>query len=255
MKAYLPFYGEFGWYLMLHVKRFHADPHPDKLACIKPGHECLFPTAKHFFYDWQDIGDPFKMGVSHQENLEKAAIAKMESQFGHIDSFVSTVNDGWNNKHDYAKFTFIPQAKHNHQLSVDVVVCPRNRKIDTHRNMPNRFWQDLVDKLVENKYTVGVCGKRETSLYLGNVKYNSFDYIDVDSDVELLNNAKLVIGQESGMQYLTFMCQRPYICVDHYHHAHGADLYRAPDVWFANDEQDHSVEWATKTALEFLAKV
>jgi hypothetical protein len=79
---------------------------------------------------------------------------------------------------------------------------------------------------------VGVCGTRETSFDLTGVTCRSYDCIDIDSDVEMMNNAKLVITQESGLQYLSFMCQRPTFCIDHYNKDHGADLYRNPNIPF-----------------------
>jgi endonuclease III-like uncharacterized protein len=67
---------------------------------------------------------------------------------------------------------------------------------------------------------------------LHNVLYKSYDYIDVDSDVELMNNAKLVVSQESGLAYLSYLCHRPTFIIDHYHKDFGADLHRDLSVPF-----------------------
>lgn len=240
MKCYLPWRGEFGWMIMCFIKKFHADPAPNKIICCKPGHECLFPSASHFFYDWQDIPDSQKAGVAHvtDENVIKE---KVISQFSSNIEFVLLSEIGWHNKHDFANHTFIPKPIHNHNrnMKVDVILCPRKREIDVQRNWDYDKWQIVIDELIAQGISIGICGSRDTSFHLKNVGYKSYDYVDVDTDVELMNNAKLVIVQESGLQYLSFLCQRPTFCIDHYHKDFGADLHRNPDVPF----QAMSIGW------------
>lgn len=231
MKCYLPFRGELGWYLFCFVKKFHADQSPDKIICCKPGHECLFPTASKFFYDWDDVPDNKKAGVSKMHD-EQQIMNRIHRKFGSEMRFSHLAEVGWHNVHDYAQSTFIPQSKHKLGLKTDVVITPRNREIDAHRNWTQEGWQKLVDSLVSRGITVGVCGNAETSFQLENIAIRSYDHIDIDSDVELLNNAKLVLVQESGMQYLSFLCERPTFCIDHYHRDHGADLHRNQNAPF-----------------------
>ena len=231
-KCYLPCRGELGWMLISFVKRFHSDDSPNKIICCKPGHECLFPTATHFFYDWQDIPDIQKAGVIKMNDEEDIKLKINQKFLDEEIEFYSPSEISWDNKHDFAQFTFIPQPKNKLGLKVDVVITPRNRKIETHRNWKQENWQFVVDKLKEHGITVGICGIPETSFDLNNITLKSYDYIDIDSDVEMMSNAKLVITQESGLQYLSFMCQRPTFCIDHYHKAHGADLHRNLDVPF-----------------------
>lgn len=232
--CYLPFRGEFGWYLMSFVKMIHGTNHPNKIVCIKRGHECLFPSATKFFYDWVDIPDNHKAGVITMED-EGAIKQKIASQFPDDEiEFISHTEIGWHNKHSFAEHVFIPQSKSNNGLKVDVVITPRNRTMDAGRNWGCQNWQKVVDRLVSSGITVGVCGARETSCDLQNVLYKSYDYVDVDSDVEMMNNAKLVVTQESGMQYLSFLCQRPTWCIGHYHADFGANLHRNMDVPFRN---------------------
>ena len=61
--CFLPWWGEFGWYIMNHVKRVHGYNHSKKIVCIKFGHECLFPSAHDFYYDWPVVPDIKKAGV------------------------------------------------------------------------------------------------------------------------------------------------------------------------------------------------
>jgi hypothetical protein len=230
-KCYLPWRGELGWMLNCFVKMFHADSSTDKIICCKPGHECLFPSASHFFYEWQDILDSQKAGVAQVTDeyiIKQKIIEKFSDKPVY---FVPLSAGGWHNKHDYAKYTFIPESKNKLGLKTDIVIAPRNRVVDANRNWTQENWQKVVDGVVESGITVGVCGTAETSFSLDKITCKSYDHIDIDSDVELINNAKLVVVQESGMQYLSFLCQKPTFCIDFYHKDR-ADLHRNPNIIF-----------------------
>lgn len=220
--------------IMCFIKKFHADPSSNKIICCKPGHECLFPTASKFFYDWQDIPDSQKAGAAQVAD-EGEIKQKIKNWLPNEQiEFVPLSEIGWHNKHQFAQHTFIPQSKHKLGLVTDIVITPRNRDIDPQRNWTKLNWQKVVNILRKEGVTVGVCGARETSFRLKSIKLKSYDHIDVDSDVEMMNNTKLVVTQESGMQYLSFLCERPTFCIDHYHKDFGADLHRNPNVAFEN---------------------
>jgi hypothetical protein len=266
MKVYLPFIGEFGWYILLFVKKFNADHHNDKMICCKKGHECLFPTAKHFFYDWQDVDDNLKAGVSDHK-LEFIVKQKImidnskvnpfvKNQYKTIEEFVYLSDCGWHNKNNFSDSVFIPKPKYNNNLNVDVVICPRNRQVDSYRNWKQENWQLIIDGLKKRGYRVGLCGSKNSSFDLNNLDHKSYDYVDVDSDVEMMLSAKLVIGQESGLQYLSFLCERPTFCIDHYHKDFGSDLHRPKHVPFKSLEHlwDDPNE-ILKEALNFLKGV
>jgi len=233
MKVFLPFIGEFGWYLMNHVKRIHADPAPDKIVCCKKGHECLFPTASQFYYDWADVADGYKAGI-HDDASHEPALQQAITQHFQLDEveWDTPTTHGWHDKHTYAAHTFKPKCLLPYELKADVVITPRFRQMDSLRNWPIENWQFVVDQLNLRNISVAVCGAEGSSYHLEGVKFNSWDYTDVDSDVELMNSAKLVITQESGLQYLAFLCEKPTFCIDHYHKDHGSDLHRPMQVPF-----------------------
>ncbi len=234
MKCYLPWRGEFGWMIMCFVKKFHADPYPNKIICCKPGHECLYPTASGFFYDWQDVPDSQKAGVYEVTDEELIKAMVIEKYPNQEIEFVPLSEVGWHNKHDFAQYTFIPQSKHNLGLKADVIITPRNRLMDPQRNWTKENWQLVVNGLCHSGISVGVCGAADSSFDLQNIAFKSYDHIDVDSDVEMMNNAKLVVTQESGMQYLSFLCQRPTFCIDHYHADWGSNQHRNMNIKFSN---------------------
>lgn len=230
--CFLPFRGEFGWYIQTFVKRIHGYNHNNKIVCTKRGHECLFPSAQQFYYDWQDVEDKSKAGIltnTDEEILKKKIIEHMQTDDIY---FLSPAETGWEEKESLSNKIFIPQSLHNLGLKADVVIAPRNRVIDAHRNWTQDRWQTVVDELKQQNITVGMCGTKNTSFPLENIVYKSYEHIDVDSDVELINNAKLVIVQESGLQYLSFLCQKPTFCIDHYLRDFGSDLHRNPDIPF-----------------------
>ncbi len=249
--CFLPFRGEFGWYLMTYVKRFHAFNHENKIACIKHGHECLFPSAKHFFYDWGDILDNKKAGIIPMQDGETIK-RKVKQQFGTDDIYFSSPTDaGWPEKTSLSGHTFIPKNINSFGLNVDVAITPRFRKIDILRNFPKEYWQYIVDGIVKEGYTVGVCGQKDTSSNLKNITHKAFEHIDVDSDVEIMNNAKVVISQESGLLYLSFLCKRPTLVIGYYHHL---DMHRDLSIPFDNPAGDkneiiaHTISFLKKGA-------
>lgn len=229
--CFLPFIGEFGWYIQNFVKRIHGYNHSNKIVCTKRGHECLFPLAQQFYYDWQDVDDSIKMGVL--TNADEDVLKNKIIEYMQTDDifFLSPSETSWEEKESLAYITFIPQSLHNKGLKADVVIAPRNRTVDARRNDTKENWQSLVNELTQQNITVGVCGAANTSFNLDNIKYKSYDYIDVDSDVELINNSKLVIVHESGMQYLSFLCEKPTFCIDHYL-GESSNLHRNPSVPF-----------------------
>ncbi len=231
--CFLPFLGEFGWYIMTHVKRVQGYNHSNKIVCVKSGHECLFPKAKQFYHDWKDIEDNQKAGIYEIHDHETELKNKICDHFNTDDiHFISTSEVSWDEKLSLANNVFIPKSLHNIGLKTDIVITPRNRKIDPHRNWTAENWQHVINKLVDNNISIGLCGTKNTSFNLNNVLHKSYDYIDVDSDVELMNNTKLVISQESGLAYLSYLCKRPTFIIDHYHRDFGADLHRDESIAF-----------------------
>jgi hypothetical protein len=89
----------------------------------------------------------------------------------------------------------------------------------------------MVNGFVAHGWTVGVCGKRATTAPLQGIKYKSWDYIDVDSDVEMIQKCKVVVTQESGLAYLAMMCQKRMFVIDRCH-KQIADAHRPKGVFF-----------------------
>ena len=228
--CFLPWVSEFGWYIMNHVKRIHGYNHHKKIVCVKPGHECLFPTASKFFYDWKDVRtDGQKAGVlDHSKNQE--IIDKITKEYGPDITFLYPSETSWEEKTSLASHTFIPKPLHNHDFNVDIVITPRFRQLERTRNY--RYWHSIATRFTRMGYKVGICGHKESSFSdIEDAEVFSWDYIDVDTDVELMLKSKVVITQESGLAYLAMMCKKPIIYIDKCHH-HVADAHLDPTIPF-----------------------
>lgn len=240
--VFLPWIGEFGWYLMNHVKRIHAYNATKKIAYIKPGHECLFPTVQEFVYDWQDVHDDVKAGIvpnTQRPELVDQIIAK----YGPDVKIVNHEETTWDEKESLAKHTFVPYNKHKHDLKVDVVIAARKRNMDPMRNLD--CWQTIVDQLVERGCTIGLVGNKAGTAELKGITHCASDYIDVDTDVELIRSAKFCIAQDSGMAFLMMMCRKPLYMIDHEPVHPVRDLHRDPTVFFevVNFAQNPGYNW------------
>jgi hypothetical protein len=224
--CFTPFMGEFGWYIMTHTKRVHAFNADQKIAFIKRGHEALFPSINEFIYDWDDIPDSHKAGVVNNPNINDV-LSKIRIEA----TIIYHTDISWPEKQSLAHICFTPRHNINHNLKVDVVLAPRKRTIDAFRNLGSDAWQSIANWLVSNGLSVGVVGNSNTTHYIGGNVIRSSDYIDVDTDIELINSAKCIICQESGMLYLAAMCKKPVFIID-WCHREIFDLHRDKNVFF-----------------------
>lgn len=231
--CFLPFIGEFGWYIQCFVKRIHGYNHFNKIVCTKPGHEALFPTASEFYYHWQDVNDNVKAGILSYNDQEELLKQNIIEHYQTDDIFFVLPDEAsWEEKTSLSHHVFIPQAKTNNNLEVDVVLAPRKRFVDSHRNWKQENWQYVANLLNDGNIKMGICGAKDSSFELEHILHRSYDYIDVDSDIEMMSKAKLVIVQESGLQYLSFLCKRPTMCIDNYMKDLGSEEHRPKDIFF-----------------------
>lgn len=259
--CFLPWLGEFGWYIFNHVKRIQGYNHDYKIVCTKPGHECLFPTAKEFFYDWTDIPDSEKAGVNKLNKPAKTAlIEKLKSIYGDDTYFVDPFETSWTEKETLAHIKFVPESINNFGLKTDVIILPRYREVYNNRNWNLTNWQSLVNKFNYEGYKVGVCGAKESTQKLSGIEHYSYNHVDVDSDVEMISKTKLVIGQDSGILYLAGLCRKPVIMVGPCFTPNITRLHLDEDVFFNNIEisaekykahSDKTVDRILKTVAKF----
>jgi len=238
--VFLPWIGEFGWYLMNHVKRVHAYNATKKIAFIKPGHECLFPTVQEFIYNWEDVHDDQKAGIiTNTQRID--LVDRILARYGSDIKIISHEETSWDEKTSLASHTFVPSNQLKHDLKVDVVISPRKRNMDSFRNL--NCWQQIVDQFLERGLTVGVAGNKVATAQLNGITHYASDYVDVDSDVELIKSAKFCVAQESGMAYLMMMCRKPLFMIDHEPVVPVRDMHRDPTVFFEVVDITKEYDW------------
>jgi hypothetical protein len=255
--CFLPFWGEFGWLILSHIRRVHGFQHENKIVCCKSNHESLYPSASHFFYDWIDIPDNQKAGIiTMPENIIDEIKSKIKAQINSDDIyFISSSDIDWESKHWFYDKTFTPIPKNNLDINVDIVITPRNRQMDPLRNWSIQHWQSLVDEIMTAGYSIGIIGAKDTSFDLKNVKYKSWDFsLDVDGDLNLIQKCKLTISQETGTRYLIHLCKKPMFFVGQdLHHDLGAHLYKDKNIFFeAVEECVGNPHLMAKKAISFL---
>ena len=245
--CFLPWLGEFGWYIFNHIKRIYGYNHNYKIACIKPGHECLFPNTQEFFYDWEDIEDSRKAGVNHISKPTKMKLkTKLIAKYGEDIHFVDPSDTFWTEKETLAHFKFVPKAYNDFGLDTDVTLLPRYRN-DRNWNITN--WQALVNAFNHVGLKIGVCGSKDTTLKLSNVAHYAYDHVDIDSDVEIISKTKIIIGQDSGLLYLGGLCRKPTIMIGHMFTPEITKLHLDDDVFFkrVSIPEDRYKEFSQRT--------
>ena len=61
---FLPYAGEFGWFITVHIRRVHLCKTDHKVVLCKSGQEIFFPSATRFIHDFQlPILDKQKKGT------------------------------------------------------------------------------------------------------------------------------------------------------------------------------------------------
>ena len=146
----------------------------------------------------------------YKEDLKDVLLER----YGDDITFADPQDTSWAEKKSLAAFTFKPQPANNHNFDIDIAITPRCRQIDPVRNY--KFWQSIVDELSSRGYRVAACGTAEESFDLNGLAVRSWDYIDVDSDVEIFNTSRVVITQDTGLAYLAMLCERPIIMIGPY---------------------------------------
>lgn len=206
-----PFFGEFGWLILKHIRHVHRTEAEEKVVCCEKGTECLFPTATEFFYNWKNpepddrrcasgvYGDDRKLKEYKRElNRElKTIYQKHELDNLNYDCEWHTSN----------LIKFLPKVE-NAILPVDVAICARKRRFAEAKNWSH--WPELLERLAGWGMTVGVVGAQETSFDLAAASY-AWQHPGgaTEGTVDLLAHCKLYIGTDSGVSHLAALMDTP----------------------------------------------
>ncbi len=224
----LPFYGEYGWFIVSYVRQVHYLKSSYKIVCCRPGDEVYFPSAAEFFYDWKEIiVDAQKCGFRNSKIIEPPILITKEEQ---------ALNKKLNKK-----FPLFPLLRFDKPLPlkeiphlpvpintvyktqhVDVVVGARYRSrigLDGAYNDQRNFeqWDDVLYPLKERGYLIGQIGRKETSFLCKQAVVSSWDYDrSTEAIVSMLNRAKLYIGTDTGPTHLAALLGVPMVVFRNY---------------------------------------
>ena len=224
----LPHYGDFGSFLIWHIRWADAIQAPQKTVCCQSGEEIFYPSATDFFYDWENpLGDSDRKGWRDWDNEDKARLIELFSRspeyknykegFNIVDLF--PVNEpgkyshailtrfGTDGSKDKTSFFAHPHSnslrikpKKLVGLKCDVVLGPRKRIRSRFRNWPH--WHKIGEMLKADGLSFAVVGKEETTFKVKHADIYSWEYESPDSIIELLQSTKVFASMDTGTAHL-----------------------------------------------------
>jgi len=216
----LPWAGEFGGFIMLHMRRVHLLEADEKIVCCKPGQEIFFPSATEFYYDY-DLGgwesDDWKHGISkgawsHLEEIGKS-MAEKHPRFSEFEVVLPYREWHCYGDFDEGVYTFFDLKPKEIDTDVDIVIGGRNRAVSSHRNYSE--WSRVVPVLQEAGYKVGAVGAPDSSFDMDFVDERAWDWDDFDNaTVAMMQKAKLVVTTGCGIAPLGIFLRKPMVMID-----------------------------------------
>lgn len=204
----LPWRSEFGTMIMHYVRWANTmcALNEDSVVCTRKGLEALFPNAKKFYYDWQDVPDVQKNtkllksedNAKYLESLAAELAGKYPDYKLLTPEKKSPINKAWD---------FTPKPRVTRGFSTDVVLAPRYRKYGEHRNFEH--WHKVAVGLAAAGLHTMAIGAEETSVPNLPIDDASWRYDSLDACLEMMQNCKLVLCTESGMAHLAALAGAP----------------------------------------------
>lgn len=212
--VFTPFYGEFGWLVMTHLRYVHAHPADEKIVYCERGTECLYPSATRLIpFDhpssddnrWAGTvwGDPSVVD-RHREQI----VAEARANFpGATIEWDYHYDCHWHLS-DAVKFKPVREPA---LPKVDVVLGVRNRRFVPECNFPH--WQQVADTLrKQHGLTVGLAGLKSSSFdFEADVKAWDHPQGATYGSVDLLSDCRLYVGTDSGVSHLAALMDTPMV--------------------------------------------
>jgi hypothetical protein len=208
--VFAPFTGEFGHYINYSIRRVYFHPAKEKLVCIKPGQEVLFPNCR-YDYDWKVptmfLQDEYVVGSGRSPikypNIEARYKDYKMLALGQLDM----LEESYPPINPHERIKFYPKIRGE---KVDVVIAPRKRLSRPEVNWTH--WQELINNIKSQGLSVGVIGSKENSLHdIGEDLFSQ----DLDQSIEMLQTAKAFVGTDSGGSHLAACVGIPMIVFRH----------------------------------------
>ena len=188
---------EFGLRILAGIRLVYFHLSKNKIVCCRKSEICLYPKCKHFT-EWIDpISDCHVNGGNYNDIKWKEILKK-------FPDYYPLKSIGWKDVLNLKKELIliepnikIPFTPNKKGLKVKVVIGTRARKHDEWKNWSH--WQKIGDKLKKNNISYAVVGSEN-----GSCEIKGMDYISKNTDevIELMQNADLFIGTDSGTSHL-----------------------------------------------------
>lgn len=205
-----PFYGEFGWLVMHHLRYVHQHPEKEKIVCCEPGSECLYPSATAFHYTRNPIPDDNRQNAGayrhkgEYSRYHSDLLAELRSTYPGCTIDTPKYDCPW---HWSNTIKFRPEAPAK-LPAVDVVLGARKRAFDTTRNYAH--WPAVVTALSGLGLCVGLAGLPDTSLDMpAVVKAWEHPAGPTAGTVDLLSRCRMYAGLDSGVSHLAALMDVP----------------------------------------------
>ncbi|HUT93890.1 MAG TPA: hypothetical protein VMY37_30785 [Thermoguttaceae bacterium] len=255
---FLPWQGEFGCFITSFIRAVHTWPSEYKVVACRPGYECLFPTANEFFFDYSQIlPDRKKRGRSARPWVRKrlqdleASIRSRHPEYAAFEFVLPFMKYHCYRDTDVVTTRFRPVIAEQ-GLATDVVITPRNRRYVAKRNLP--FWQEIVDALKQEGYSVGIVGHPDTTVQLQNVDLLSWHHGDMEPSIDLIRNSKIVLAQNTGVAHLcVFLAEPMLLMLSSKGMLCWMEAQRDPNVFFKTITPDPVI--AVRESLAYLRNI
>lgn len=195
----LPFFGEWGWFVMHHIKFCYGITKPNVICCQR-GQECFFPQASSFYYDWHhplsddkragDGSRRYKKLLNDTDNKLRRDLNKLYNNHSIIrPNYVNC----WRNRN--LKFPIIVE---NYFAPFDIVIAPRYRP--TMAPERNLNWDYFVNTL-RDKYRIGIAGAKDSSKDYGLPSAWDHPLGPSAGTADMLSHCRMYIGGDSGVSH------------------------------------------------------
>lgn len=193
--------------IMTYLRHIHGYPDDHKIAFIKKGSECLYPSVTEFIYDWEDAPDDQKNWRLFKSRNHYRYMCGLRNKIKRQYPAANIIYPTFNLPNERA-WNYIPEPTIRRGLLTDIVIAPRYRQYGASRNF--KYWQELINTFNQMGYSVGAIGAPDTSiLNLTGLAYRSWEYDFLNAGIELLRNCKLAVMSCSGPAHLATLCGTP----------------------------------------------